>query len=109
MNHATFFHVSTLPAAAHEFLISEFGEDGLPNNTYYGDGSAIEPEVLDELRAAYREETVMFPWQQSDVLVVDNMLAAHARQPFTGPRKVVVGMSEPVSWDHVQLKVSDLF
>src|SRR5947209_20058778 len=42
MNHATFFHVSTLPPAAREFLISEFGEEGLPNNTYYGDGSSIE-------------------------------------------------------------------
>jgi len=29
------------------------------------------------------------------VLLLDNMLAAHGRNPFTGARKVVVGMAEP--------------
>ena len=32
--------------------------------------------------------------QQPDVLLVDNMLAAHGREPFTGPRKIAVAMGE---------------
>jgi hypothetical protein len=28
--------------------------------------------------------------------MVDNMLTAHARKPYSGPRRVVVGMAE--SW-----------
>jgi len=36
----------------------------------------------------------MFPWQRSQVLMLDNMLVAHARQPFVGARKIVVGMAE---------------
>jgi alpha-ketoglutarate-dependent taurine dioxygenase len=38
---------------------------------------------------------VSFRWQAGDVLMLDNMLAAHARAPFKGPRKVVVAMAEP--------------
>ncbi|MFJ8027014.1 hypothetical protein [Streptomyces sp. NPDC096311] len=35
------------------------------------------------------------PSAGDDVLVVDNMLAAHGREPFTGPRKIAVAMAEP--------------
>ncbi len=94
-NHATFFHVSTLPAVVRDGLLQVFAEEDLPNQTFYGDGSPIEPEVLETQRAAYRAETVVFPWQKGDVLLLDNMLVAHARAPFTGPRKVLVGMAEP--------------
>jgi alpha-ketoglutarate-dependent taurine dioxygenase len=100
-NHATFFHVSTLEAAVREALLEEFGEGELPANTYYGDGSPIEPEVLDALRAAYHAETVSFPWQRGDLLMLDNMLVAHGRAPFSGPRQILVGMAEPVHQEQV--------
>ncbi|QSJ14570.1 TauD/TfdA family dioxygenase [Nostoc sp. UHCC 0702] len=93
-NHAAFFHVSTLEPKIREALLAEFPEEDLPHNTYYGDGSPIEPTVLDEIRAVYQQETVIFPWQIGDILMLDNMLTAHGRRPFIGQRKVVVGMSE---------------
>jgi len=94
-NHATFFHVSTLESTIREVLLAEFEEEDLPNNTYYGDGSPIEPSVLDELRQAYLEETVAFRWQEGDILMLDNMLVAHSRTPFLGTRKVLFAMAEP--------------
>jgi alpha-ketoglutarate-dependent taurine dioxygenase len=93
-NHATFFHVTTLAKDIQEALLAMFGEEGLPSNTYYGDGGAIPNDVMDHLRAAYRAESVRFDYQRDDVLVVDNMTAAHAREPFTGPRKIAVAMAE---------------
>jgi hypothetical protein len=93
-NHATFFHVSTLSAEVREALLAQYGEENLPNNTYYGDGSPIEPSVLDHLREQYARATVLFPWQVGDVMLVDNVLTAHARQPFQGPRKIHVAMAE---------------
>ncbi|BAY48987.1 taurine catabolism dioxygenase TauD/TfdA [Scytonema sp. HK-05] len=93
-NHAAFFHVSTLEANIREALLAEFAEENLPHNTYYGDGSPIEADILDEIRAAYQQEMVVFPWQAGDILMLDNMLTAHGRMPFVGPRKVVVGMAE---------------
>lgn len=96
-NHAAFFHVSSLDATIRESLLAEFQEEDLPHNSYYGDGSPIEPAVLDEIRAAYQQEMVIFPWQAGDILMLDNMLTAHGRMPFVGKRQVVVGMAEPFS------------
>lgn len=94
-NHATFFHVSTLSPSVREGLLAEFSSADLPTNSFYGDGSEIEPEVLDHLRQVYREETVAFPWQRGDLLLLDNMMVAHGRAPFQGARKVLVGMAQP--------------
>ncbi len=98
-NHATFFHVTTLEPTIRQALLAEFGGDDLPTNTFYGDGSPIEASVLDELREAYRQETVTFPWRKGDVLLLDNMLAAHGRAPYTGARNILVGMAEPITWE----------
>lgn len=94
-NHATFFHVSTLPLQVREGVLSACNEEDLPNNTYYGNGSPIEPHELDELRAAYLQETIAFRWQEGDILMLDNMLTAHSRAPYAGPRKILVGMADP--------------
>ena len=96
-NHAVFFHVSTLEASTRQALLAEFDEDDLPTNTFYGDGSPIESSVLDEIRGCYLQEEVAFLWKSGDVLMLDNMLAAHGRAPFKGQRKILVGMSEPTS------------
>jgi alpha-ketoglutarate-dependent taurine dioxygenase len=97
-NHATFFHVSTLPAAVATALLAELGEDALPNATLYGDGASIEAHVIEGLRAAYHAETVAVPWREGDVLLVDNMLAAHGRTPFAGPRRVLTALTRPFAW-----------
>ena len=34
--------------------------------------------------------------RKGDVILLDNMLAAHARDPFEGPRKIVVAMGEMI-------------
>jgi alpha-ketoglutarate-dependent taurine dioxygenase len=94
-NHATFFHVTTLESQIREVLLEQFKEEDLPNNSYYGDGSPIETTVLDALRQAYLQEAVIFPWQKGDILMLDNMLAAHGRAPFVGPRQVLTGMAVP--------------
>jgi alpha-ketoglutarate-dependent taurine dioxygenase len=94
-NHALFFNVLGLDSAARESMLAVVDEDDVPFNTFYGDGSPIDHYVLDEIRMAYRQETVSFEWQQSDILILDNMLMAHGRDPYEGPRKVVVAMAEP--------------
>jgi alpha-ketoglutarate-dependent taurine dioxygenase len=93
-NQAHLFHVSSLPQVVQESLLATLAEVDLPRNTYYGDGSPIEPEVLDEIHQAFAAETVSFPWQAGDILLLDNMLTAHGRTPFVGPRRVLTGMSE---------------
>lgn len=94
-NHAAFFHVSSQEPAVREAMLADLGEEGLPYNTYYGDGSPLEEEVAEQIRAAYHAETVKFPWQAGDVLLLDNLTVAHGREPYTGERRVVVAMAEP--------------
>jgi alpha-ketoglutarate-dependent taurine dioxygenase len=92
-NHATFFHELTLPASVRDALRAEFGPDDLPQNTFYGDGAPIEPEVIAHLQRGHLDAMAMFPWRRGDVLMLDNLLALHARTPFTGPRRVMVAMA----------------
>jgi hypothetical protein len=96
-NHATFFHVSTLPEEISDALRLSYEEDALPTNTFFGDGSPIPDEVAAHLRQAYEEESVAFTWQVGDVLLLDNMRFAHGRAPYRGSRKVVVCMAAPIS------------
>lgn len=93
-NHVAFFHDTTLEPSLRESLLAEFAIDGLPYNTYYGDGSAIEADVVEHIRQAYAAEKVMFPWRKGDVLLLDNMSIAHAREPYVGDREIVVSMTE---------------
>lgn len=97
-NHVAFFHVSTLESSVAAGLRLTMAEDELPNNTYYGDGSQIESAVLDEIRDAYQRASTSFTWEPGDILLLDNMLMAHSRTRYTGPRKVLVGMTEPFGW-----------
>jgi len=89
-NQAHLFHVSSLEPEIKESLLMSTSE--LPRNAYYGDGSTIEEDALEEIRRAYANETIVFPWKTNDVLVLDNMLTAHGRRPYKGARRIVVGM-----------------
>jgi len=93
-NHAHIFHLSSLSAEVSAMLVEELGTDGLPRNAYYGDGTPIEDEVVSLIHDRYREAAVSFRWQRGDVLVVDNILSAHAREPFSGARRILVAMSD---------------
>ena len=94
-NHVLFWHVSSLEPSVRDLFTRSFLEADLPNHSFYGDGASIEPEVIDELRRAYGEETTLTPWQPGDVLLVDNLLLAHGRRPYTGERLILFAMSDP--------------
>jgi len=94
-NQAHLFHVTALDPEVGEALLEALGEENLPRNTFYGDGTPIDPADLEVIRRAYDQEEVAFPWQREDVLLLDNMSVAHARHPYRGERKIRVGMTEP--------------
>jgi alpha-ketoglutarate-dependent taurine dioxygenase len=94
-NHAYFFHLSSLEESTRQAVLATVDEEHVPFNTFYGDGSPIEPYVLDEIKRAYDEETVTFIWQTHDVLMLDNMLVSHGREPYLGQRKIAVAMGQP--------------
>jgi len=87
-------HISLLKPEVRESLLTMFGEGRLPRNVYFGDGSTIEGAMMQRILAVYEEHAVSFTWQPGDLLMVDNMLTAHSRNPYKGPRKIVVAMGE---------------
>lgn len=96
-NHAAFFHVSALEATMREALQSEFADDELPYSTYFGDGGSIGADVVSHILEAYDAEEIMFRWEAGDVHLIDNMRLAHARQPYTGDRLILVALTEAYS------------
>ena len=94
-NHGTFFNPYTLEPTV-KTLATQMGEDWLPYQTFYGDGGAIELDTLRILDEAYKSETVIFPWNTNDILMLDNMRIAHGREAFSGPRDVLVAMKRRV-------------
>jgi alpha-ketoglutarate-dependent taurine dioxygenase len=88
------WHPSNLGEADARALRATLPEEDLPINAYHGDGSPLSAADLDEVRQAVRDVMVAFPWRQGDVLVVENMLVAHGRMPFAGPRRVMVAMGD---------------
>jgi alpha-ketoglutarate-dependent taurine dioxygenase len=95
-NQAHLFHLNSLQPDVQKSLLETCGEDFLPRQAKYGDGAPIENEALEEVRRVYAEVTVEFNWQPGDLLLLDNMLTAHGRRPFHGPRRILVAMAEPV-------------
>jgi amino acid adenylation domain-containing protein len=98
-NQIQLHHVSCLETGVRESLLSMFQEEDLPRHVYYGDGSPIEDSVMEEIGQIYQQSSVSFPWQAGDILMLDNMLTAHGRNPFVGPRKIVVAMGEMIGTD----------
>jgi alpha-ketoglutarate-dependent taurine dioxygenase len=96
-NHAVFFNVHSLDRAARDSLRAGINDFDLPFNTFYGDSSPIEPSVVEHIYEVYRQEQVAFDWQAGDILMLDNMLVAHGREPFVAPREIAVAMAEPYS------------
>lgn len=93
-NQAHLFHISSLGERTRRALLQIYREEDVPRNSYYGDGSRIEDGILEEIRAAYRSETIFFTWKATDVLLLDNMLVCHGRTPFKGKRKVLAAMTD---------------
>ncbi|MEH2296102.1 TauD/TfdA family dioxygenase [Nostoc sp.] len=97
-NQAQHWHPACLDSQTRESFLSSFSQENLPRNCYYGDGTTIEDSVMAEICEIYQELEVTFPWQQGDILLLDNLLTAHARNPFIGERQLLVAMGDMTSF-----------
>jgi hypothetical protein len=100
-NQAQHWHPSCLDMEVRESLLELYRVEDLPRNCFFGDGSVIEDSVMDEIIDVYRFLEVAFPWEAADVLMLDNLLVAHARNAFVGERKLLVAMGDMESYDSI--------
>jgi alpha-ketoglutarate-dependent taurine dioxygenase len=92
-NQADGFHPSGIDAETYELLISTMKEEEFRLNSYYGDGAPLDLFALNHAREVIRREVVLVPWRAGDILILDNLLTAHGRLPFTGERKIILAMT----------------
>ncbi|MFF3325059.1 TauD/TfdA family dioxygenase [Streptomyces sp. NPDC002889] len=95
-NQIAFLNEWTIAPEVREYLVDVYGADGLPFNTRYGDGDPIGEDVVQLLNKVYEDNTAREPWQAGDLMLVDNVRTAHSREPFEGPREVLVAMADGV-------------
>ncbi|MEV0136164.1 MFS transporter [Dactylosporangium sp. NPDC050688] len=96
-NDVGFFSAWTLDPAERALLHSSFGERGLPFDARFGDGQPIGEADHRAIVAAYEAVQVRLPWRAGDVVLVDNLLTAHGREPFTGTWDVAVAAADPLA------------
>ncbi|MFJ4617138.1 TauD/TfdA family dioxygenase [Streptomyces sp. NPDC088812] len=95
-NQIAFLNEWTLAPEVRDYLIEVYGADGLPFNTRFGGGDPIGEDVVQLLNKVYEANTAREPWQAGDLMLVDNIRTAHSREPYAGPRDVLVAMADPV-------------
>jgi alpha-ketoglutarate-dependent taurine dioxygenase len=101
-NQAQHWHVSCLDPATRAATEKLFREEEMPRNCYYGDGERIADGDMEAILDVYRRLEVSFDWQRGDVMLLDNILAAHGRKPFDGRRTLLVTMGGMLSYDDCQ-------
>lgn len=93
-NQAHLFHKASLDERIKP-LTRQFDDWQLPRNAFYGDGTPIPDETIDELFASFAEAELSFDWQPGDYLMLDNLLTSHARTSFEGDQRLIcVAFSE---------------
>src|SRR5918998_4930481 len=95
-NQIAFLNEWTIDSEVREFLVDVYGADGLPFTTRFGNGDPIGEDIVQLLNRVYEINTVREPWQAGDLMLVDNVRTAHSREPFEGPREVLVAMADAV-------------
>jgi hypothetical protein len=96
-NQVAFLNSWTLAEEVREYLVDEYGVDGLPFNTRFGNGDEITADVVATINAVYEAHTLREPWQSGDLLLVDNVACSHGREPFTGGRDVLAALADPIN------------
>jgi alpha-ketoglutarate-dependent taurine dioxygenase len=101
-NQVQLHHIHCLDAETRQSLLNLFKEEDLPRHVYFGDGSPIETEVMQHVGEVYEKTAVRFPWQEGAMITLDNMLTAHARDPFVGERRIIVAMGQMIDMKDVE-------
>ncbi|WP_449352583.1 TauD/TfdA family dioxygenase [Streptomyces shaanxiensis] len=93
-NQADQWHPAGLGDDTAAALAQILPEDELPQNVTFADGSPIPAEYVAQIRDRGLAHAIDVDWRTGDLLLIDNVLLAHGRRPFTGARRVLVAMSD---------------
>ncbi|MEU6095309.1 TauD/TfdA family dioxygenase [Streptomyces sp. NPDC047079] len=93
-NQADQWHAAGLGDETAAALARIMPERDLPQSVSFADGSPIPEAYVTQVRDRGLQAAVDVDWEAGDLLLIDNVLVAHGRRPYTGPRRVLVAMSD---------------
>ncbi len=96
-NHVAFWNRHTLAPEMLDVLLASYGQDGLPYETVYGDGEPVPADEIQHMNEIYDSVQRRESYRTGDLLLVDNLLSCHGREPYRGDRKILVAMGIPRS------------
>jgi hypothetical protein len=89
------FHPYQLGEELCEAMMDIYGSpDNFPVYVKFGDGTPISEEIVKEIIKTYDEVTAVPRWMENELLIIDNELVSHGRNPYSGDRKVLLAMSK---------------
>lgn len=63
-----------------------------PFDAAFGDGQEIPTRTMEVVRNVLDRHTRRFDWQRGDLVILDNLRIAHARDPFAGERSIMAAL-----------------
>jgi alpha-ketoglutarate-dependent taurine dioxygenase len=96
-NQVQLHHPRTLDLDTRASMAAMFRPEEYPRSVCFGDGTPIDDAVMDHVGEIYERHAVRFQWEPFDLISLDNMLVAHARDPYVGPRKILVALGDVVN------------
>lgn len=93
-NQSDQWHVCALDDETGAALLDILPEEEIPQSVRFANGDPIPAEYVLQVRERGLEMAVDVNWRAGDLLLIDNVLVAHGRRPFTGDRRVLVAMSD---------------
>lgn len=70
----------------------------LADNVLFGDGEPVPGHMALAVSRGLRSLERGFALESGDILIIDNILMAHGRSPFTGERKLLVALADEPGW-----------
>jgi len=92
-NQAEQWHPSALPPDMRALFEELVGPGRFPHDCEFGDGEPLDEDELAIIRRVLHGSKLLFDWQSRDLLMLDNVLMMHGREPFTGERKTLAYLS----------------
>jgi alpha-ketoglutarate-dependent taurine dioxygenase len=89
-NQAEQWHPSAL-APALRAMLEPRGR--LAHHCEFGDGSPMDDAMLAAIRRVLEAHKLKFDWCKGDLLMLDNILVMHGREPFAGSRRTLAYLS----------------
>jgi len=92
-NQVLLHHNAALPARTRAALHGLYGPpEAFPRHVQLGNGEEIPAAVIELIAAAYDAVAIRTAWRNGDILILDNRVTAHSRDPFQGERQVRVAL-----------------